>query len=399
MKDVDNTAGRCNARRGLAITAVVLSAGAAGCTGDAHSQGGAPQAAPVDTIAAVTVRWADTEEFTGRLEALDVVEVRPRIRGAIDAVHVVDGANVQRGSRLFSVDARPYQAALARAEGELAGAAADEKLAASELQRAEVLLPQRAISTQEVDQLRARVQTTRAAVMQSQAALRAARLDLEYTDIRAPVAGRVSRIEVKRGNLVDDQRVLTTLVGASTLHAYFDVSEETFLRLRKQPDVNRTVKMGLADEPELPHDGRVDFIDSRLNPQTGTMRLRATFGNADGTLVPGLFARIRVQSSAERPVLVAPERAIATDQDRKFVWIVGADNLAQPRPVTLGGQAGGVRVLRSGVQEGERIVVGGLQRVRPGAPVAPNELKTDERGLPLPPPPAASGAATRNERS
>jgi membrane fusion protein, multidrug efflux system len=252
------------------------------------------------------------------------------------------------------------------------------------------------VSRQEAEQLSASLETANAAVQQADAAVRTARLNLDYTALRAPLAGRVSRIDVTAGNLVNDQRVLTTLVGKGKVHAYFEVGEQTYLRLRKAPDVQREVRMGLADEAGLPRKGVVDFIDNRLNPQSATMRLRASFDNTDGLLVPGLFARIRVNASAARPVVLTPDRAVGTDQNRKFVWVVGADNLPQPRPVTLGALVDGMRVLESGVKPGESIVVGGLQRVRPGQAVAPNKLLLDERGMPLPP--AQAGAAASGAR-
>ncbi len=361
---------------------------------EARAEGsGAPPAAPVDVAAAVQRNLPDTEEFTGRLEAADVVEVRPRVAGAIDQVHVKDGAGVERGALLFTIDPRPYQAELARAEAQLATARAQARLADKEAQRANTLLAQRAVSRQEAEQLAASLETAKAAVQQAEAAVRTARLNLDYTAVRAPVAGRVSRIDVTTGNLVNDQRVLTTLIGSGKLHAYFEVGEQTFLRLRKAPDVQREVRMGLADEADLPRKGIVDFIDNRLNPQSATMRLRASFDNADGLLVPGLFARISVSTSAPQAVVLTPDRAVGTDQNRKFVWVVGTDNLPQPRPVTLGALVDGMRVLESGVRPGESIVVGGLQRVRPGQPVAANKLPVDERGMPLPPSPAGTAAS------
>ncbi len=386
----------------LASAGIVGLAGLTGCHSQAQG-GGAPPAAPVDVAAAVQRALADTEEFTGRLEAADLVEIRPRTAGAIEQVHVKDGAAVARGALLFSIDPRPYQAEVARAEAALATAGAQARLADKELQRANTLLAQQAVSRQETEQLAASLETANAAVQQAEATLRTARLNLSYTAVRAPVAGRVSRIDVTLGNLVNDQRVLTTLVGSGRVHAWFDVSEQTFLRLRKTPDVQREVHMALADETGLPRKGRVDFIDNRLNPQSATIRLRASFDNADGQLLPGLFARIRVNASAPRQVVLTPDRAVGTDQSRKFVWVVGADNLPQPRPVTLGALVDGMRVLESGVKPGEAVVVGGLQRVRPGQPVAPNKLALDERGMPLPPGPAQSpapaGAAASGARS
>jgi membrane fusion protein, multidrug efflux system len=371
-------------------------AGLAGCTSKAQSGGGPPAAAPVDVALAVQRNLPDVTEFTSRLEAADVVDVRPRIGGALDRIHVAPGAQVARGALMFSIDPRPYQAELARSQAALNTALARARLADKELQRAKPLLAQQAIASQEVDQLASSVESATADVQQAEANVRAAQLNLDYTAVRAPVAGRVSRMEVTQGNLVDNQRVLTTLVGAQQVHAYFDVSEQVFLRLRKSPEVARQVRMGLADEAGLPRTGQVDFIDNRMNPQTGTIRLRAVFNNFDGQLLPGLFARISVNTAAARPVVVTPDRAVATDQSRKFVWIVGADNVPQQRPVTLGALVDGMRVLQAGVQPGEAVVVGGLQRVRPGMPVAPNKLATDERGMPMPPAPAAAASGAKS---
>jgi membrane fusion protein, multidrug efflux system len=375
----------------VAAAACLASVGLAGCTSQAQSDNGPPPAAPVDVALAAQRKLPDVTEFTSRLEAAESVEVRPRIGGALDRIHVAPGAQVARGALLFSIDPRPYQAELARSQAALSTARAKARLADKELQRAKPLLAQQAIASQEVDQLASSVESATADVQQAEANVRTAQLNLDYTAVRAPVAGRVSRMDVTQGNLVDNQRVLTTLVGTQQVHAYFDVSEQVFLRLRKSPDVARQVRMGLADEAELPRTGKVDFIDNRMNPQTGTIRLRAAFDNADGQLMPGLFARISVDTAAARPVVLTPDRAIATDQSRKFVWIVGADNVPQQRPVTLGALVDGMRVLQAGVEPGEAVVVGGLQRVRPGMPVAPNKLATDERGMPVPPAPRAEG--------
>jgi membrane fusion protein, multidrug efflux system len=377
----------------------VLSAAAlmvlAGCDSRAQS-GGAPQAAPVDVAPAFERTMANVEEFTGRLEAANVVEVRPRTAGTIERVHIKDGANVARGALLFSMDARAFQAEVARTEAALATARAQARLADKELQRANTLLAQQAASRQEAEQLAAALETANASVQQAEAAVRTARLNLEHTSVRAPMAGRVSRIDVTLGNLVNDQRVLTTLVATGRVHAYFDVSEQVFLLLRKTPDVQREVRMGLADEAGLPRQGVVDFIDNRLNPQSATIRLRASFDNPDGMLLPGMFARIRVNASAQRPVVLTPDRAIGTDQSRKFVWVVGNDNRPEQRAVKLGALMDGMRVLESGVKAGETVVVGGLQRIQPGQAVAPNKLAVDERGMPIPAAPAAAAPGARS---
>lgn len=363
----------------------------AGCSERAEAQGGPPPAAPVSVAPAVQRQVADTEEFSGRLEATEFVELRPRVGGTIDKVHFTDGAHVKKGDLLFTIDPRPFEAEAARAQSQIAAAKARLELARTEQARAQKLLDQQAVSRQEFDQLAAGTLTSTADLQAAEAALRTARLNLDYTQVRAPISGRASRALITTGNLVSEQSVLTTIAGAGRIYAYFEGSESTFLRLKAAPAGEKapTVAMGLANEAGFPHKGQVDFVDNRLDPQTGAIRLRASFDNSKGQFVPGLAARLRMEGTAPRDVVMVPERAIGTDQTKKFVYVVGSDNKPQFREVRLGALIEGMRVVQGSVKPGENVVVDGLQRVMPGMPVAPQVLKVDDKGMPIVPPPAA----------
>jgi RND family efflux transporter MFP subunit len=375
----------------LAAGLSALLLGLGGCSGRAEAQGGPPQAAPVSVSPAVQRQVADTEEFSGRLEATEYVELRPRVGGTIEKVHFTDGASVKKGDLLFTIDPRPYEAEAARAQSQIAAAKARLELARTEQARAQKLLDQQAVSRQEFDQLASGTLTSAADLQAAEAALRVARLNLDYTQVRAPISGRASRALITAGNLVSDQSVLTSIAGVGRIYAYFEGSESTFLRLKAAPAGEKapSVAMGLANETGYPHKGQVDFVDNRLDPQTGAIRMRASFDNAKGQFVPGLAARLRLEGTTPRPVVMVPERAIGTDQTKKFVYVVGADNKPQFREVRLGALVEGMRVVQGGVKPGENVVVDGLQRVMPGMPVAPQVLKVDDKGMPIVPPPAA----------
>ena len=363
-----------------------------GCSKQGAPAGATPGAPPVSVAAAVQRTVTDIEEFTGRLEAPRSVEVRPRIGGTIDKVHFRDGARVAQGAMLFTIDPKPFQAELARAQSQLSAARSRAALATSELARAKKLLDAKAVSAQEFDQLTSGAATSSADISAAEAAVRVAQLNLGYTSVRAPMAGQLSRAIITEGNLVNDQSVLTTLVATQTVYAYFDGSEQTFLRLRKGAGGQQLVRMGLADEAGFPHEGKIDFVDNQLNPQTGSIRMRGVFDNARGQFTPGLFARLQLVGGAPYPAVMTPDRAIGTDQSRKLVFVIGEGNVAQAREVHPGTLIDGMRVITSGLKAGELVVVDGLQRVRPGAPVTPIKVETDERGMPLPPAPAQPGA-------
>lgn len=364
------------------------------CAPAADAQGGPPPAMPVSVAPSVQRTVTDLETFSGRLEAAEFVDLRPRVAGTVDKVHFTDGATVAAGALLFTIDPRPYEAEVARAESLLVAARSRAELARTELARAQKLLDSKAVSRQEFDQLSAGASTSDADIKAAEAALRVARLNLAYTAVRAPIAGRLSRANVTAGNLVNEQVVLTTIASTSRVHAYFDGSEQTFLRVKAAGAAKPVVRMGLANEAGYPHQGTLDFIDNRLNPQTGAIRLRASFDNRDGRFVPGLAARLTMTTSAPYQATLVPERAIGTDQDRKVVVVVGPDGQPQFRAVQLGPLQDGMRVvLGDAVKPGENVVVDGLQRIIPGMPVQPQVLKVDDKGMPVFPPPASAAGS------
>ncbi len=373
-------------------SAVALLAVMAGCGDAASAQGGPPQAAPVSVAPAVQRTVSDSEAFSGRLESSEFVELRPRAGGTIDRVHFTDGALVKKGQLLFSIDARPFAAEAARAESLLVAAKSRAALASSELARAQKLLDARAVSRQEFDQLGSGARTAEADIQAAEAALRGARLNIEYAAVRAPITGRISRANVTAGNLVNEQVVLTSIAGVAKMYAYFDGSEQTYLRIKAAKAAAPSVRMGLSNDTGFPHQGRVDFIDNRLNPQTGAIRMRASFDNSQGLFTPGLAVKLMVGTSADYPAVMVPERAIGTDQTKRFVFVVGADGQPQFREIKLGALLDGMRVIaNNSVKAGENVIVDGLQRVIPGLPVAPQVLKVDAQGMPIFPPPPAQG--------
>jgi RND family efflux transporter MFP subunit len=385
-----NRPGRTVAQAALIALAIAF---LQACGRPADAQGGPPPAMPVSVAPAVQRAVTDLETFSGRLEAAEFVELRPRVGGTIEKVHFTDGASVAAGALLFTIDPRPFEAEVARAESQLVAAKSRAELAQTELTRAQKLLESRAVSRQEFDQLSAGARTSEADIKAAEAALRVARLNLAYTAVRAPIAGRLSRANVTAGNLVNEQVVLTTIAATNRVHAYFDGSEQTFLRVKAAGNAKPVVRMGLANESGYPHQGTLDFVDNRLNPQTGAIRLRASFDNRDGRFVPGLAARLTMTTSAPYQATLVPERAIGTDQNRKTVVVVGADGQPQFRVVQLGPLQDGMRVvLGDTVKPGENVVVEGLQRIMPGVPVQPQVLKVDEKGMPVFPPPATAAA-------
>jgi len=398
LRSMKNLLQRVNRGRFNRVAGLVSLIGASalfslsGCAPPADAQGGPPQAPPVSVAPAVQRSVSDSEEFSGRLEAIDFVELRPRVSGTIDKVHFVDGALVRKGDLLFTIDPRPFEAELARAQSQLASTKAKSELAQSELARARTLLAQQAASKEEVDQLSSSSRTSQADIQGAEAALRVASLNVGYTQVRAPIAGRASRALITAGNLVNEQSVLTSIAGVSRVYAYFDGSEQTYLRLRGASPDQLRIKMALSNETGFPHTGRVDFIDNRLNPQTGAIRMRGVFDNSKGEFVPGLFARMQLSGEATHDAVLTPERAIGTDQSKRFVLVAGANNTAEFREVKLGALYDGMRVVESGLKAGELVVVNGLQRVRPGAPMTPEKLEVDERGMPIEKPAAAPAA-------
>lgn len=356
--------------------------GLAGC-GPANSK--APDAAaggPPVTAATVLERHVnETQEFSGRLEAVERVDIRARVGGFITAVNFKPGSLVKKGDVLFVIDARPFQAEANRAEAAAISARTRADLARLELARSERLLADKAIAQREVDEKASSLKELDANVRAAQASLEAARLNLGYTSVTAPISGRVSKAEITTGNLVDGAAILTSVVSNKDIFASFDGDEDTYLRVARvaQKGTPVVVKVGLANETGFPHEGKLEFVDNRLDSATGSVRMRATFSNEDNTLVPGLFARVQLSGDpqAKTAAAVISERAVGTDQNRKFVYVVKADNTAEYRTVILGPVVDGLRVVREGLKPGEKIVVNGLQRVRPGAPVTAQLVAMD----------------------
>jgi RND family efflux transporter MFP subunit len=382
-----------------AALVMTLSVHITGCS-PAQSAGG-PGGPPPVSVAPVTQRNVQAfDDFSARLEAADSVELRSRVAGTLNQIHFVEGQRVAKGALLFTIDPRPFAAEVSRVQAQLNGTRTQLELTASELARAEKLLPMQAVSVQEIDQLRAAQRNAQSNLAANQAALKTAELNLSFTRVLAPISGRMSRSNLTVGNLVAvGEPVLSTLVSTDKVYAYFDASESTFLKLAAQQRAGGAaplVLMGLADEENLaqnmPHKGTVDFIDNRLNPATGSIRVRAVFNNAQQRFTPGLSARVRLLAADAAPATVVPERAINTDQTRKVVMVVGANNIVAPREVKLGTLIGGMRVV-TGVKAGELIIVDGLQRAFPGAPVTPQVLKVDAEGMPISAPPGAPAAA------
>ncbi|WUR15211.1 efflux RND transporter periplasmic adaptor subunit [[Empedobacter] haloabium] len=366
----------------------------------AASQEGAsapPAAAPVSAAVVVQRDIVETQEFSGRLEAVERVEIRPRVSGYITAVHFTPGTLVRKGEPLFTIDPRPYQAELEKAQADANSASARAALAKVELERAERLLADRAIARREFDERASAVKDLDAAARASRAAVESARLNVNYTKITAPIDGRVSKAEITLGNLVDGNAVLTSVVSTDRIYASFDGDEDSFLRVRNQVRTGKdvAVRVGLANESGFPHEGKLEFVDNRLDPATGSVRMRAVLPNRDHLLVPGLFARVQLAAGGLRqaavPTLLIHDRAVGTDQDRKYVFVLGKDNKAEYRPVALGPAVDGLRVVRNGLKPGEKIVVSGLQRVRPGAPLAPTLVAMDADPAAQAAPPAQKG--------
>ena len=348
---------------------------------------------PPVSVAPVTKRMVqEFDEFSARLEAVESVDIRARVAGTLDKVHFSEGQKIKKGDVLFTIDPRPFAMEVAKVDARIAATRTQWGLAKSELARAEKLLPMQAISLQEVDQLRAAVRNGETSIQAAQAELNAAKLNLSFTHITAPIDGRISRAAVTPGNLVNaGEPVLTTIVSMDRVYAYFDASEATYLKyIRASRDASRTankdaanpVFMGLSDEQGYPHQGGMDFVDNRLNPATGSMRARAVFDNANAQFTPGLSARIKLVGSGSYEATVVPDRAITTDQTRKIVMVVGANNMVEPREVKPTALIDGMRVV-TGVKAGENIIVDGLQRAFPGAPVTPQMLKVDDKGMPI----------------
>jgi multidrug efflux system membrane fusion protein len=348
-----------------------------------HTSPNAASAAPAEQPVAVTVAVVEPrqatlwDEFSGRLEAVDRVEVRPRVAGAILATNFTEGALVKAGDVLFTIDPAPYAAEVDKAQAQLEAAKARAAFASNELERGAQLVGNAIVTRRDYDQRDNGNREALANVKAAEATLQTAKLNLDYTQVRAPVAGRVGRIEVTVGNLVaagSASPVLTSLVSVNPIYASFDADEEVVLQaLQATADasgqrgdlaripVEMTVSGGTAAK------GHIQLIDNQVNGQSGTIRVRAVFRNEDGRLIPGQFARVRMGQPKQQTLVLVDERAIGTDQDKKYVMVAGDDDRAAYRAITIGGNVDGLRIVTSGIKAGDRVVVNGLQRIRPGA--------------------------------
>lgn len=352
---------------------------------------------PEVTVAAPTVRSiTDWDEYTGQFDAVEGVEVRARVSGYLVQSHFAEGSLVRRGQLLFTIDPRPFQAAVARAEADLQAALTRRDLAQADLGRAEFLLEEQAISKEEFDSRTQARRESLASVAASEATLRQARLDLEFTRVTAPISGRVGSREVTRGNLVSGSggqaTLLTTVFALDPIEFIFTADEAAYLKYRRQAregsrpssrDIANPVMLRLQDETEFVHSGEMSFVDNAIDTQTGTVEGRALFSNPDGLFIPGMFGRLRLLGSGEYEAILVPDEAILSDQSEKIVLIVDAENMVQQRVVELGPvQDDGMRVIRSGLDKNDRVIVGGLMRARPGNPVtiAGDGPPTEEAG-------------------
>ncbi|HEX7830986.1 MAG TPA: efflux RND transporter periplasmic adaptor subunit [Thermoanaerobaculia bacterium] len=370
-------------RNRMLLVVILLSAGVLSACARTDAQEANTPPPPAVTVAPVLARdITEWDEFTGRLEAVQVVAVRPRVSGYVSAVRFDEGAIVHRGDLLFEIDPRPFQTEVDRLRAELDRTKATVDRAKNEVQRADNLAADNAMSPEERGRRVGFARESEAQVAAVEAALRAAELNLEFTRVTSPIDGRVSRAIVTQGNLVSsgpgEATLLTTVVSMNPIYATFEADEQTYL---KYGDVARRaglpIRMALANDNDFPREGKMDFLDNQVNPATGTIRGRAVFDNNDRGLTPGLFVRLRLPGTGKFRGLLIQDRAVGTDLDKRFVYVV-QNGKVEYREVELGPIVDGLRVVRSGLEAGEVVVINGLQRVRPGAPVTPQQVAMDQ---------------------
>ena len=373
--------------RGLAPLLVLLAGALSGCDEKPAAQAAVP-ALPVTVAQPVKRTVTDWDEFTGRFDAVESVQVRARVGGFVTGVEFRDGAIVKAGDLLYLIDARPFEAIAAQADGQLSDARAKVELAKRELDRALTLQQSQNVAEATVDQRRQALQAARAAEMQADGLLKAAQLNVEFTHVTAPISGRVGRHLVSVGNLVQGSdssaTLLTSIVSLDPIHIYFDVDEATYQKYSrlssegKRPSSRENpnpVQVTLTGETKPSHEGKMDFVDNQLDVSTGTLRGRAVIPNKDLSILPGQFGRVRLIASAPYEAMLVPDSAVATDQARKIVFVVKDDDTVEAKQVVLGPIEEGLRVVREGLKAEDRVVVDGLQRVRVGAKVSPHAAK------------------------
>ena len=370
--------------RSIPIFAVVLAL----ISGCGPKQQVAPPPPEVSAVQPVVKEVTEWDDFTGRLEPIKSVEVRARVSGWLDSIHFKDGQVVKTGDLLFVIDPRPYQAEAERTRADLQRAEAQRNLGLQNLQRAEKLVGGSVIAQEQFDTRRNEYEIAVANVLEAQATAKAAQLNLEFTQVKAPIDGRISRRFADEGNFITggsgQSTLLTTIVPFNPLYAIFDADERVVLKYtrldlsgerRSSREAANPVRIALADEKEFSHEATMDFVDNRLDPQTGTLRARALVDNADGLLTPGLFVRVQLKGRGPYSALLIPDEAIGTDQSKRFVMVVDKEGLAQRRFITTGRLYEGLRAVEEGLTPEDRIIVSGLMRVRPGMPVKVKEAE------------------------
>jgi membrane fusion protein, multidrug efflux system len=375
----------------LALTASILIAiSAAGCGSQAATPAG-PPAAEVSVAPVVERSVRQWDDFTGRISAVETVDLRPRVSGYIERVVYQEGQEVKKGDLLFVIDQRPYQAELAQAQAALERARSEARLAQTQNARAQTLIDAKVISREEFESRHAASAQSDASVRGAEAAVATARLNLQFTEVRAPISGRAGRALVTTGNLAQaDQTLLATLVSLDPVHVYFETDEQTYLRYNElarkgeRAGSNNAVRVGLTNEPGFPHVGTVDFIDNQVDPKTGTIRARAVLANPDRIFTPGLFTRVQLEGSARFDALLIDDKAVLTDQDRKYVYVLGANSTAARKDVKLGRMIDGLRVVSSGLLPSDKVVVDGVQKVFfPGMPIKAAVVSMEPASAPL----------------
>jgi multidrug efflux system membrane fusion protein len=363
--------------------------GAAGQDAPAAGPGQMPPV-PVKTGLPLQKDVVDWDEYTGRIEAVESVEIRARVSGYLDKVNFNDGDKVKKGDLLFVIDPRPYRAELGRAEAELERARSRLELARNDLERAERLRHSKAISEEEYDGRSKGMREAAAAVRAAEAAVQTARLSLSFTEVRAPIAGRIGRELITEGNLVNaDQTLLTTIVSLDPVYVYVDADERAVLRYRRQPGADPRLgarnlripaELALLDETGFPHQGYIDYVEPRLDATTGTLRARGVFPNPDELLSPGFFARLRIPGGTPHRSLLIPDRAIGVDQGQKFVWVAKDDGSIEYRRIVAGGQFGPLRAITEGLKPQDQVIIEGIQKLRPGAKVKAERVVVSDAG-------------------
>lgn len=386
MRNFRSRPGDSRSRTLHPLAALALAAAAAAilaaCSSEAAPGTGMPPPPEVSVATVVHRQVRQWDDFSGRIAAVESVELRPRVSGYVERVAYREGQQVDEGDLLFVIDPRPYRAALAQAQAELARARSGAQLAQAQGRRAQSLVDAKAISREEFEARKAASAQGEASVHAAEAAVAAARLDLQFTEVRSPIGGRAGRALATEGNLARaDSTLLTTVVSQDPVHVYFEADERSYLRYNEmarngeRARSRNPVRIGLANESGYPHEGTIDFIDNQVNPDTGTIRARAVLPNPDHVFTPGLFARVQLQGSNDFRALLVDDKAVLTDQDRKYVYVLGPDNKAERRDVVLGSTVDGLRVVSSGLKEGDQVIVHGVQKVfMPGMPVAPTRV-------------------------